>query len=41
MMTNLVDVPPDPGQIAVGLPVEVVYDDVTSEFTLPKFRPAK
>ncbi len=39
MMTNLVDVPPDPAQIAVGMPVEVVYDDVTAEVTLPKFRP--
>ena len=38
MMTNLVDVPPDPAQIAVGMPVEVVYDDVTPEITLPKFR---
>ena len=39
MMTNLVDVPPDPAHVRVGLPVEVVYDDVTSEFTLPRFRP--
>lgn len=39
MMSNLVDVPPDPARIAVGMPVEVVYDDVTSEVTLPKFRP--
>jgi uncharacterized OB-fold protein len=39
LMTNLIDVPPDPAQIAVGMPVEVVYDDVTPEVTLPKFRP--
>ena len=29
----------DPGQLRVGLPVEVVFDDVTPEVTLPKFRP--
>jgi uncharacterized OB-fold protein len=39
LMTNLIDVPPDPARIAVGMPVEVVYDDVTPEVTLPKFRP--
>jgi hypothetical protein len=39
LMTNLVGVPTDPAQIAVGMPVEVTYDDVTDEVTLPKFRP--
>lgn len=39
MLTNLVDVVPDPAAVRVGLPVEVVYDDVTNEVTLPKFRP--
>jgi uncharacterized OB-fold protein len=41
LMTDLVDVPPDPAQLAVGMPVEVVYDDVTPEVTLPKFRPRR
>ena len=40
MMSNLVDVTPDPQHVHVGLPVAVVYDDVTPELTLPKFRPA-
>jgi uncharacterized protein len=40
LMTNLVDVPPDPAQVRVGMPVEVVYDDVTPDVTLPRFRPA-
>ena len=40
MMSNLVDVTPDPQHVRVGLPVEVVYDDVTPELTLPKFRPS-
>jgi hypothetical protein len=29
----------DPKQLRVGLPVEVVFDNVTPEVTLPKFRP--
>jgi uncharacterized OB-fold protein len=36
-LSNLVDCPLD--QVRVGLPVEVVFDDVTPEHTLPKFRP--
>jgi uncharacterized OB-fold protein len=39
MLTNLVDVDPTPEAVKVGLPVEIVYDDVTDEVTLPKFRP--
>lgn len=39
MMTNLVEVEPDPKHVRVGMPVEVVYDDVTPEVTLPKFKP--
>ena len=41
MMTNLVDVEPSPEAIQVGMPVEVVFDDVTDEITLPKFRPVQ
>jgi len=37
IMTNLVECAPDAVQI--GMPVEVVFDDVTPEVTLPKFRP--
>ena len=40
MATNLVDVEPDPEKIKIGMPVEVVFDDVTENMTLPKFRPA-
>ena len=28
-----------PEQMRIGLPVEVLFDDVTPEVTLPKFRP--
>lgn len=37
MMTNIVDV--DPHDVTVGMEVEVVFDDVTDEVTLPKFKP--
>ena len=36
MVSWLMDVAPD--DISIGLPVEVVFDDVTAEVTLPKFR---
>jgi uncharacterized OB-fold protein len=39
LMTNLVDC--DPAAIHCDMPVEVVFDDVTPEITLPKFRPAR
>jgi hypothetical protein len=29
----------DPEQLRIGLSVEMVFDDVTPEVTLPKFRP--
>lgn len=38
LITNVVDCPWD--QVKVGMPVEVVFEDVTPEATLPKFRPA-
>jgi uncharacterized OB-fold protein len=37
LLTNLLGV--RPGDIAIGMPVEVVFEDVTGEVTLPKFRP--
>jgi len=36
-MTNVVGCTPD--AVRIGMPVEVVYDDVTPEVTLAKFRP--
>lgn len=38
MMTRVVDC--DPADVAVGMPVEVAYWEVTDEVTLPVFRPA-
>lgn len=36
VMTSLVDSTPD--ELRIGMPVQVVYDDVTAEVTLPKFK---
>ncbi len=38
LMTNLVEIAND--EIRAGMPVEVIYDDVTEDLTLAKFRPA-
>ena len=40
LLTNLVDVEPDPEQIRCDMPVEVVFDDVANDVSLPKFRPS-
>ena len=37
--TTVIDIPND--QIRIGMPVEVVFDRVNDEVTLPKFRPRK
>ena len=37
IVSHVLDLPVD--QLRVGLPVRVVFDDVTPEITLPKFRP--
>ena len=39
LITNIVDC--DNGDIYIGMPVEVVFDDISEEITLPKFRPIK
>ena len=36
--SNMVDC--DLNDIKIGMPVEVVFDDVTDEITLPKFKPS-
>ena len=37
--TNIVGVEPDPKNIQCDMAVEVVFEDVSDEITLPKFRP--
>ncbi len=38
MMSNVVDI--DPKEVFIGMDVKVIFDDVTDEVTLPKFKPA-
>ncbi len=38
LTSNLVGVPPT--AIRIGMPVQVVFEDITDEVTLPKFAPA-
>ena len=40
MLTNLVGIEPDPEKIRCDMPVEVVFEDLTDEISLPMFRPA-
>jgi uncharacterized OB-fold protein len=37
MVSNVIGIKPE--DVKIGMKVEVVYDDVTEQFTLPKFKP--
>jgi hypothetical protein len=39
LYTQLVGVEPNPKHIRCDMPVEVVFEDVSEEISLPKFRP--
>jgi uncharacterized OB-fold protein len=39
LFSNLIDIEPDPKVISCEMPVEVMFEDVTPEVTLPKWRP--
>jgi hypothetical protein len=41
LMSNIVEVEPKPENLPVGLELEVVFDDVTDQVAIPKFRPAR
>ena len=41
LMATLQDVDPAPEALRIGMPLELVYDDVSAEVTLPRFRPAR
>jgi uncharacterized OB-fold protein len=38
LMSNIVNAPADPKLVAIGMPVEIVYDRVTQDTVLPKFK---
>ena len=39
LLSNLIGVEPTPEVVHVGMPVEIVYDQVSDAITLPRFRP--
>lgn len=39
MMAHIIDVAPDPQVLRCDMPLEVVFEDITAEITLAKFRP--
>jgi uncharacterized OB-fold protein len=41
LMTNLIDVEPEPERLEIGLPDEVTFVDVNDEIGLPHFRPVE
>ena len=41
MMTNMVDCEQTPEALVIDMPVEVAFESITDEISLPKFRPAK
>lgn len=40
MMTNIVDCPQTPEALALDMPLEVVFESISDEISLPLFRPA-
>jgi len=41
LLTNLIGIEADPAAIRCDMQVEVVFDDITPEIALPKFRPVR
>ena len=39
MATNIVMDDPTPEKLQIDMPLEVVFDSITDEITLPKFKP--
>ena len=39
ILSTLIGVEPTPDAVKIGMPVELVYDDVTDDITLPRFQP--
>jgi len=41
LLTNIVGIDPDPSKVKCDMAVEVVFEDLSDEIALPKFRPAQ
>ena len=39
MISNLVSVSPD--DVSIGMPVELVWEDMSDDLAMPRFRPRK
>ena len=39
MMSNIIDC--DPTTVEIGMSVEVTFEDITEEITLPQFKPSQ
>ena len=39
IISNLVDVNPD--ELEIGIPVELVWEDMSADLAIPRFRPAQ
>ena len=40
MMTNIVDTPQTPEALILDMPLDVVFEELNDDISLPKFRPA-
>lgn len=40
MPSQVIGIAPEPEALSIGMPLEVVFEQVTDEITLPKFKPA-
>ncbi|MBU2534160.1 MAG: Zn-ribbon domain-containing OB-fold protein [Alphaproteobacteria bacterium] len=41
LMTNLLEIDPDPEKLVLDMPLEVTFEKINDEITLPQFKPAK
>ncbi|MDA1296379.1 MAG: Zn-ribbon domain-containing OB-fold protein [Chloroflexi bacterium] len=41
MPSQVIGIEPDPDQLRIGMPLQVVFDQVTDDVALPKFRPVE
>jgi hypothetical protein len=40
LLTHVIGLEPDPAKLRCDMPLEVTFEPITAEITLPKFRPA-
>lgn len=40
MPSQVIGIEPEPGHLRIGMPLQVVFEQITDDISLPKFRPA-